>query len=39
MARQKKKAQKRRWKKLKEILELATLITGIISAIYHMLKG
>lgn len=34
-----KKARKRRMKKLKELLEWLALITGIISAIYTMLKG
>lgn len=34
----KKKARKRR-EKLKEILEWFALITGIVSAIYSMLKG
>ncbi len=34
-----KKARKRRVKKLKELLEWLALITGIISAIYTMLKG
>lgn len=34
----KKKARKRR-EKLKEILEWLALITGIVSAIYSMLKG
>ncbi len=34
-----KKARKRRKKQLKEILEWLALITGIISAIYTMLKG
>ena len=34
-----KKARKHRKKKLKELLEWLALITGIISAIYTMLKG
>lgn len=34
-----KKARKRLKKKLKEVLEWLALITGIISAIYTMLKG
>lgn len=34
----KKKARKRR-EKLKEVLEWLALITGIVSAIYSMLKG
>lgn len=35
----KQKARKRRLKQLKEILEWLSLITGIISAVYTMLKG
>lgn len=34
-----KKAQKQRKKRLKELLEWLALITGIVSAIYTMLKG
>ncbi len=39
MGRKKKKAQEHRLKRLKEFLEIVSLITGIISAVYSMLKG
>lgn len=39
MGNKKRKAPKQRLKLLKEILEWLALITGIISAIYTMLKG
>ena len=39
MGKKKKKAQKKRLERLKEILEIIALRTGIISSLYTLLKG